>query len=211
MSSRNDRTGYGVGLACGLKLAESRVGEMLPTWIEQNSRQFFRAMLGVYSLVENAAASRVVVLDPKVSTPEFRLDLAAGVRNTAHWPGATIRLYDILGLRVEMEHFCKYHVDWLNRDGAESVVGRELTFQEAFTVMQDMRSLQFAAMAANTTAEAEYLPETAQKVGGAMIRSALMWVLGTTTISEQSMAEVSQIVEVTSEIAQVSCRLIVGS
>ena len=204
-SNQRQRPGWICGVMAGLKLLEIPLEVIVPQRIERGSAEFERGLLGIYSLTENGIAAMALMRYPNKCTSEFRKDLAEGIRNTVTRPEVKITLSDVLRLRVELEHFCKLNIDWLNRDGAEAIMGTRYSFQEAFQIMQEVRALQFSAMATTPIAEMRNVPESANKFSGAMIRAAHMWVLGTTTFSDSSMAETDRIVEPICAIARATC------
>ena len=208
MKSNNpDRTGWKIGASIVLKMAEIIDWRVLPERFLPGTAPAIRARLGIHSLAENLAISVILTLRSEKWTPALRNDLAKSFRDLAVLANAQIRLYDILSLRNDMEHFVKLNIDWLNRDGAEAVTTTKMSFGEAFCAMQEQRNIQFATMCHSIPHDEQIdLPNNHQKWSVAAIRATHSWILGTMTITEDSLAEAETILESVNQAVVHGCR-----
>ncbi|MBI2516710.1 MAG: hypothetical protein HYV95_07310 [Opitutae bacterium] len=193
MPSEIKQLGRQIGLHLGMRLWEDSILQTLPSSSRRASLDYVREFIGLFSLAENAAAAAVVLIYPTTATPQFRNELAEGLRTMAIIPdNPQIRIADILRTPVEHQHFSKIHSKQTLAE-LESLRSTPSEVDEALLLVQEMRAAEFGAALASAPIGILSGPVPAQKLGYGLVDCAHLWILGTTTKSEYSIALIDRI------------------
>lgn len=190
-----EKIGRLIGMGLGLRLWRDQVYLNLPSSADQSSVEFNRELIGLFSLAENVAAGFVLLVYPTSATPEFRNGLAAGIRGLAINGESTIRIADVLRVPVECELFCKFHWQRIERERREEIFNAQHQIRDAFQLVQEVRAVEFAAISGNTPMGECSASEAVQRLTGGTIRCAHLWIMGTTTISKETLMQVDRILD----------------
>ncbi len=206
--SINDQTNAGLtlGLHVGVVLVRERVQRLLPHGTSPKSLDFKRELLGMYALLENATRSYTMLFYPAFWTPAFSDGLSSGFRTIATNPGTTMRMSDVLRLPSDRERFLIH--DWervQGEGGQEEFFAAQRDFRDLFRLLQEVRQLEFAALAAHRPSDGLSGNEAVLKTSAALVDSALKWIAGTTTRGEKSLKAIAPLVDEVTSITGKIC------
>lgn len=177
----------------GMRLWDDLILQKLPSSTSRASLDYTREFIGLFSLAENAAAAAIVLIYPTTATPQFRNELGEGLRTMAiNLDTPKIRIIDILRTTVEHQHFPKFHSKH-TREELESLLNTPREICNALFLIQEMRAAEFAAALVSVPAGILKGSQPTQKLGYALVDCAHLWILGTTTKSENSIAVIDRI------------------
>lgn len=193
LSDEHHGVGLRIGMHIGLHLHNRSIRDTLPSSSDNKRLEHACEFIGLLSLAENAAAAAAVTMFPDAATARFRNELTEGISRAAIIPETLqICLTDVLRTETGRAHFTKFYYKESQSELRDLLKSpRELC--AAYLLLKEIRALEFSAALARVPAGQMSRPECFQRIGLGLVDCAHIWVLGTTTKSDESLAHVDRV------------------